>query len=170
MLIYHKAIKKKRERDCRNLQGTQEVSWICFPLSLFLKSRCQILMEKMCQLLSPVWLFETPWTVVRQATLSMGCSRQESWSGLSCPPLGDLPDPGIEPRSPALQADSLPSEPPGKPAVYRQLSKYLLREFPNKSRYVSIYMWWSLLHFSMGFEMNKWSRNIDSMDVNLSKL
>ena len=85
MLIYHKAIKKKRERDCRNLQGTQEVSWICFPLSLFLKSRCQILMEKMCQLLSPVWLFETPWTVVRQATLSMGCSRQESWSGLPFP-------------------------------------------------------------------------------------
>ena len=43
-----------------------------------------------------------------------GFSRIEYWSGLSCPPPGDLPDPGIEPRSPALQADSLPSEPPGK--------------------------------------------------------
>ena len=44
-----------------------------------------------------------------------GFSRQEYWSGLPCPPLGDLPNPGIEPRSLTLQADSLPSEPPGKP-------------------------------------------------------
>ena len=44
-----------------------------------------------------------------------GFSRQEYWSGLPCPPLGDLPNPGTEPRSLALQADSLPSEPPGKP-------------------------------------------------------
>ena len=44
-----------------------------------------------------------------------GFSRQEYWSGLPCPPPGDLPDPGIEPGSPALQADSLPSKPPGKP-------------------------------------------------------
>ena len=47
-----------------------------------------------------------------QAPLSMGFSRQEYCSGLLCPPPGDLPNPGIEPRSPALQADSLPSEPP----------------------------------------------------------
>ena len=47
--------------------------------------------------------------------LSVGFSRQEHWSGLSCPPPGDLPNPGIEPRSPAFQANSLPSEPPGKP-------------------------------------------------------
>ena len=44
----------------------------------------------------------------------MGFSRQEYWSGLPFPSLGDLPDPGIEPGSPALQADSLPTEPPGK--------------------------------------------------------
>ena len=50
--------------------------------------------------------------VAHQAPLSMGFSRQEYWSGLSCLPLGDLPNPGIEPRSPALQTDSLPSEPP----------------------------------------------------------
>ena len=50
----------------------------------------------------------------RQAPLSMGFFRQEYWSGLPCPPPGDLPDPGIEPMSPALQADSLPSDPPGK--------------------------------------------------------
>ena len=46
-----------------------------------------------------------------------GFSRQGYWSRLPCPPLGDLPDPGIEPRSPILQADSLPSDPPGKPIL-----------------------------------------------------
>ena len=56
-----------------------------------------------------------PWTVVRQAPQSMEVSRQEYWSGLLFPSLGDLPDPRIEPWSPALWADSLPSEPPGKP-------------------------------------------------------
>ena len=50
-----------------------------------------------------------------QASLSMGVSRQEYWSGFSCHPQGDLPNPGIQPRSPALQADSLLTEPPGKP-------------------------------------------------------
>ena len=65
--------------------------------------------------LSRVQLFATPWTVARQAPLSMGFSKQEYWSGLPFPSPGDLPDPGIKPRSPALQADSLPSEPPGKP-------------------------------------------------------
>ena len=62
-----------------------------------------------------VRLFETPWTVAYQAPPSMGFCRQECWSGLPFPSLGDLPDPGIEPGSPALQADALPSEPPGKP-------------------------------------------------------
>ena len=59
--------------------------------------------------------FVTGWTVALQAPLCMGFSRQEYWSGLPFPPLGDLPDPGIEPRSPALQADSLLSELLGKP-------------------------------------------------------
>ena len=59
----------------------------------------------------------TPQTVALQAPLSMGFSRQEYWSGLSCPPPGDLPNPGIKPRSPALQVDSLPTEPPGKPRL-----------------------------------------------------
>ena len=52
-----------------------------------------------------------PWTVAYQAPLSMGFSRREYWSGLPFPSPGDLPDPGIEPRSPALQTDALPSEP-----------------------------------------------------------
>ena len=62
--------------------------------------------------LSHVRLFMTPWTVACQAPLSMGFSRQEYWSGLPFPSPGDLPDPGIEPGSPMLQADSLPSKPP----------------------------------------------------------
>ena len=64
--------------------------------------------------LSRVRLFLTPWTVAYQAPPSMGFSRQECWSGLPFPSPGDLPDPGIEPGSPALQADALQSEPPGK--------------------------------------------------------
>ena len=56
----------------------------------------------------------TPWTVAYQASPSMGFSRQEYWSGLPFPSPGDLPDPGIEPGSPALEADTLTSEPPGK--------------------------------------------------------
>ena len=67
--------------------------------------------------LNRVRLFATPWTVARQAPLSMGFSRQEYWSGLPFPSPGDLPNPGIEPGSPALQTDALSSEPPGKPTV-----------------------------------------------------
>ena len=64
---------------------------------------------------SRVQLFATPWTVAHQAPPSMGFSRQEHWTGLPFPFSGDLPDPGMEPRSPRLQADALTSEPPGKP-------------------------------------------------------
>ena len=64
---------------------------------------------------SPVWIFATPWTVAHQAPLSMGFSRQEYWSGLPFPSPGDLPNPGIKPRSLALRADSLPVKPQGKP-------------------------------------------------------
>ena len=56
-----------------------------------------------------------PWPVARQAPLPLGFSRQEYWSRLPCPPPGDLPNPGLEPRSPALRADSLLSELSGKP-------------------------------------------------------
>ena len=67
------------------------------------------------QLLSHVWLFVTPWTKVCQEPLSMEFSKQEHWSGLPFPSPRDLPNLRIEPGSPALQADSLPSEPAGKP-------------------------------------------------------
>ena len=64
----------------------------------------------MVESLSCVWFFATPWSVALQAPLSMGLSRQEYRSGLPFPSLWDLPDPGIEPRSPALQEDSLLTE------------------------------------------------------------
>ena len=63
---------------------------------------------------SHVGLPVTPWTVACPAPLSMGVSTQGHWSGLPGPPSGDRPNPGMEPRSPTLQADSLLSEPPGK--------------------------------------------------------
>ena len=58
------------------------------------------------------------WPVAHQAPLPVRFSRQEYWGGLPFPSPGDLPDPGIEPRSPVLQADALTSEPPGKPKWY----------------------------------------------------
>ena len=63
-----------------------------------------------------------PQNVALQAPLSMGFSGQEYWGGLSCPPPGDHPTPGL-PRSPTVQADSLPSEPPGKPRVLTDIVK-----------------------------------------------
>ena len=80
---------------------------VCCSMS---SSNCCLLKMKV-KLLSCVQLFATPWTVAYQAPLSVGFSRQEYWSGLPFPFSGDLPDPGIEPGSPALQADALPSEP-----------------------------------------------------------
>ncbi|CAI9180663.1 unnamed protein product [Rangifer tarandus platyrhynchus] len=73
-------------------------------------------------ILALLCLFATPWTVALQAPLFMEFSRQEYWSGLPFPPPGELLSPETEPGSPALQADSLPSEPPGKPNIYMFLS------------------------------------------------
>ena len=67
--------------------------------------------------LSRVRLFAIPWTVAYQVPPSIEFSRQEYWSGLSFPTPRDLPDPGIKPKSPALQADALPPEPPGEPPL-----------------------------------------------------
>ena len=67
--------------------------------------------------LSHVRLFAIRWTVAYQAPPSMGFPRQEYWSGLPFPFPGDLSNPGMEPESPALQADALSSEPPGKPIM-----------------------------------------------------
>ena len=67
--------------------------------------------------ISHVRLFVTPWTVAYQAPPSMGFSRQEYWSGLPFPSPDDLPESGIEPGCPALEADALSSEAPGKPSI-----------------------------------------------------
>ena len=76
--------------------------------SLFTLNQLEVFVAQLCLTLCD------PWTVACQAPLSKGFSRKEYWRGLWCPPLEDLLDPGIEPWSPALQADSLPPEPPGK--------------------------------------------------------
>ena len=68
-------------------------------------------------LLSHIQHFVTPWTIAHQVPLSMEFSRQEYWSRFPFPPPGVLPDPGIEPKSSALQADCLPTEPSGEPMV-----------------------------------------------------
>ena len=73
-------------------------------------------MPYMC-ILSHVLLFATIWTVAFQALLSMGFVRQEYWSGLLFPTLGDLLDPGIEPFGPALAGGFITTEPPGKPSL-----------------------------------------------------
>ena len=79
--------------------------------------RCT-LVYRVCYSLSHVRLFATPWTVIHQASLSMEFSRQEYWSGLPFPSPGELPNPGIEPWSPASQAISLPIELHGNSGVY----------------------------------------------------
>ena len=91
----------------------------------------------------------TWWTVARQAPLSMGFSRQEYWSGLPFPSSGDLPDPGIKPRSPALQADSLLTEPPGHSqegiCVYIQLRHFVSQQkltLRFSSHLYSQISWW----------------------------
>ena len=81
---------------------------------------------------SRILTWRTPWTIAYQAPPSMGFSRQEHWSGLPFPSPGDLPDPEIEPGSPTLQADALPSEPPGK-------SKLSVKVSVNKNVLLSSY-------------------------------
>ena len=75
----------------------------------------------------------TPWAVAFQARLSIGFSRQEYQSGLPFPSLGDLSDPGIEPRSSTLQADALPPEPPGKPNSWKVLPQLCLHRFTSQT-------------------------------------
>ena len=86
----------------------------CFISAIFVQHENYVLLfpwKWKCLLLSLIWLFATTWTVAHQAPLSMEFSRQVYWIGLPFPSPGDRPNPGIEPGSPALQADSLLSEP-----------------------------------------------------------
>ena len=97
--------------------------------------RHYIVLLSLVKSLSRVRLFGTPWTVDHQAPLSMGFSRQEYRSGLPFPSPGDLPDPGIEPGSPTLKADALPSEPPGKMGMVNSLIR-LCSDFWKKFTYL----------------------------------
>ena len=103
----------------------------CCPQNLascFAHSDLTLAREKV-KSLSRVRFFATPWTVAHQAPPSMGFSRQEHWSGMPFPSPGDLPNPGIKPRSPSLQADALTSEPPGRPLGKRERKDF----FPKSS-------------------------------------
>ena len=101
-------------------------SHMMFFSSFFQKQKVKV------KLLSRVWLFATPWTVGHQAPLSVGFPRQEYRSGLPFPSPGDLPNPGIKPGSPALQADALTSEPPGKPSETEPILKNNLHDQKRK--------------------------------------
>ena len=92
--------------------------------------------------LSCVWLFVTPWTVACQAPLSIGFSKQKYQSGLPCPPPGNLPNPGIRPGSPALQADSSLSKHPGKPIyIYMYLYIHIFFRFLSLICYYKVYLY-----------------------------
>ena len=93
----------------------QHIGIICISLQIF--PPMTNLDDDDVKSLSRVRLFATPWTVAHQAPPSMGFTRQEYWSGLPFPSPGDRPNPGIEPRSPALQADSLSAETQDRNAV-----------------------------------------------------
>ena len=107
-----------------SLQGrsVSEASSLCLPNPV----RASVYVQPLCC----VQLCATPWTVACQASLSMGLSRKD-WSELPCPPPGHLPNPGIEPRSPALQADSLPLSHMGSPSLPQIL--------PNESSLTSFW-------------------------------
>ena len=111
-----------------------------WPSGLPLKGPCdhtgatqviQNILHMCAQSLSPVWFSATPRTVAHQAPLPMGLSRQEHWSRLPCPPPGDLPDPGIEPASPALAGRFFTTELPRKP--YNKLTLVVKGSFYEPS-------------------------------------
>ena len=92
-----------------------------FGINIFSELNCKWVNQRMYRLYNSLWewkllshiqLFVTPWTVDKQVPLSMEFSRPEYWSGQPFPSPGNLPNPGIKPRTTALQSDSLPSEPP----------------------------------------------------------
>ena len=104
---------------CKEADVTQSIYHVCVCVCVRVRVRARARVHKcacMLSCFSCAWLFGTPWTVDRQAPLSMGFSREEHWSGWPCPLPGILPDPGIKPksvRSPSLTS-SLPLAPPGK--------------------------------------------------------
>ena len=116
-----------------------------------------------------VQLFETPWTVVHQAPQSMGFSRWEYWNELPFSSPGDLPNPGIEPRSPALQTDSLPSELRGKPPIpYHIPQIYILISWLNLHKLTHLYCSELFYHVWIGWILPKWIMSDSFTDLFLS--
>ena len=109
------AIIKKNTNNSRQGCGVKGIHihcwWKCNFVQPLWKAGCAVLSEYLV-----IRFFATPWTAAHQAPQSMGFPRQQYWSRLPFSSPGELPNPGIESRSPTLQADSLPSEPPGKPS------------------------------------------------------
>ena len=105
---------------------------------------------KEVKLLNPVQLFVIPWTVVCQAPLSMGFSRQEYWSGLPFHSPEDVPEPEVEPMSPALQADSLPSEPSGKAYKFCFINELIciIYFYYASKQYYMVFVFISLNYFT----------------------
>ena len=114
------------------------------------------------------------WTAAHQVPQSMGFSRQEYWNGLPFPSPEDLPDPGIEPGSPALKADALTSEPPGKPYELLGNSNYYIKTVLSSFIYICWYLpaWhWSQklkeartsLHISKSAAQRIWGQNIEGL-------
>ena len=117
--------------------------------SKFTKLSALVLCVCMLSHFSHVWLFVILLTIAYKSPLSVGFSRQEYWSGLLFPSPGDLPDPGIEPGSPALQADCLWSEPQGSPSVnyaILNICKLLKDEIlkVTKTEVCNCVRWWVL--------------------------
>ena len=116
--------KKEPQLCCQKKVVLSKTWWFKVEFLFRLTSLCRFFSEAVClpkekvKLLSHIQLFAAQWAVAHQAPPSMEFSRQEYWSGLPFCSLGDLPDPGIKPGSPALQADALPSEPPGNQISY----------------------------------------------------
>ena len=116
-------------RHVFNSSAEVSLSMLCLP-----KDMCVCMLSHF----SRVWLCVTLWTAGHQVPLSMEFSRQEYWSGFSCPPPGDLPGPGIKPRSPTMQADSLLLSHQGSPCkvdswwqfavCFREPKTYALRQ------------------------------------------
>ena len=118
----------------------------------------------------------TPWTVAYEAPLSTGFSRQEYWSGLPFPSPGDLPNPGIEPGSPALQTDALPSEPPGKQESLKNLLKIQVHgTIPRNSDLMNLGQRpgiWKVLHrkiiWTLIYENSRWMAGSQATLANIA--
>ena len=101
--------------------STQSLQWVGIWIKRHMKMK--VLVSQSCP------TFATPWTVACQPPLSLGFFRQEYWNGLPFPSPGDLPNPGIEPRSTVLQADSLLSEPPWQTKMAYELNYFLCEKY-----------------------------------------